>query len=213
MIENVHVSIMLNKIQFIHSFIGMFLGARALIGVPTLNDLAFIVIPDLSLLRVVGIEEKIEEVVDPINNLHFIQNNSIEQPTLKLDETINQYYIEFDGVRNNLLLPDYQIDRLGGWGAYTTTLSILIKAYNRTAQSQFKWESGTKRFNAHIPYSDGVIFFDYRNYTSYRLTVYNQQDILGNLELWTLRVSENQKQVFRGTSSTNPIYDQVRGFA
>ena len=72
---------------------------------------------------------------------------------------------------------------------------------------------GTKRFNVHIPHSNGVIFLDYGNYSSYRLEIHNQQNILGNLELWTMRISENDKEVFRGTSSIIPIYKQVRGFA
>ena len=192
--------------------IGMFLGARALIGVPILNDLVFILVPDLSLMRVDELE-KVIEVTDPINDLHFIQNEGIKRPTLRFDLATKHHYFEFNGTNNNLVLQNYQIDRLGGWGAYTTTLFLLVKTYNKAAQSQFRWGGDTERFNAHIPHSNGVIFLDYGNYSSYRLEIHNQQNILGNLELWTMRISENDKEVFRGTSSIIPIYKQVRGFA
>ena len=192
--------------------IGMFLGARALIGVPTLNDLVFILVPDLSLMRVDELE-KVIEVTDPINDLHFIQNEGRKRPTLRFDLATKHHYLEFNGTSNNLVLKNYQIDRLGGWGAYTTTLFFLVKTYNIAAQSQFRWGGGTERFNAHIPHSNGAIFLDYGNYSSYRLEIHSQQNILGNLELWTMCISENDKEVFRGTSSIMPIYKQVRGFA
>ena len=80
-------------------------------------------------------------------------------------------------------------------------------------QAHVKWASGLYRFNAHIPNSDGVVYFDYGNNTSYRLEIHNLNNLTGNIDLWTMRISENQKQVFRGTSSITPIYDQVRGFA
>ena len=146
--------------------IDMFLGARVLIGVPTLNDLAFVIVPDLSLMRVDELE-KVIEVTDPINDLHFIQNNSTKRPTLRFDLATKHHYLEFNGTSNNLVLQNYQIDRLGGWGAYTTTLFLLVKTYNQVAQSQFRWGGGTKRFNAHILHSNGVIFLDYGNYSSY----------------------------------------------
>ena len=92
----------------------MFLGARSLIGVPTLNDLAFVLVPDLSLLRVDELE-KVIEVTDPINDLHFIQDNSERRPTLMFDLVAKHHYLEFDGINNNLTLQNYQIDRLGGW--------------------------------------------------------------------------------------------------
>ena len=168
--------------------------------------------PDLPLMHVDELE-KVIEVTDPINDLHFIQNNSTKTPTLRFDLATKHHYLEFNGTSNNLVLQNYQIDRLGGWGAYTTTLFLLVKTYNQAAQSQFRWGGGTKRFNAHIPHSNGVIFLDYGNYSSYRLEIHNQQNILGNLELWTMRISENDKEVFRGTSSIIPIYKQVRGFA
>ena len=192
--------------------IGMFLGARALIGVPTLNDLVFILVPDLSLMRIDELE-KVIEVTDPINDLHFIQNEGTKRPTLRFDLATKHHYIEFNGTNNNLVLKNYQIDKLGGWGAYTTTLFLLVKTYNQAPQSQFRWGGGTERFNAHIPHSNGAIFLDYGNYSSYRLEIYSQQNILGNLELWTMCISENDKEVFRGTSSIIPIYRQVRGFA
>ena len=94
--------------------------------------------PDLSLMRVDELE-KVIEVTDPINDLHFIQNEGIKRPTLRFDLATKHHYLEFNGTNNNLVLQNYQIDRLGGWGAYTTTLFLLVKTYNQAAQSQFRW--------------------------------------------------------------------------
>ena len=92
-------------------------------------------------------------------------------------------------------------------------MAILLNLVKSSMQAHFKWASGLYRFNAHIPNNDGVVYFDYGNNTSYRLEIHNLNNLTGNIGLWAMRISENQKQVFRGTSSITPIYDQVRGFA
>ena len=189
------------------------LGTKALIGapigVPNLDNLVFIIVPILSLLNL-NESQRIEEVTDPINNLHFKQNNNLKRPTFKFDSVIKHHYLEFNGTNNNLVLQNYQIDRLGGQNAYTTTLFLLVKTYNKTTQSQFRWGGSDIRFNAHIPHVNGILYFDYGDYNNNRLEVPNQQNLTGNLELWTMRISEHKKELFRGTNSMTPIYSQSR---
>ena len=188
------------------------LGTKALIGapvgVPNLDNLVFIIVPILSLLNL-NETQRVEEVTDPINSIHFKQNNNSKRPTFKFDSVIKHHYLEFDGT-NKLVLQNYQIDRLGGQNAYTTTLFLLVKTYNKATQSQFRWGGSDTRFNAYIPHVNGTLYFDYGDHNNNRLEVSNQQNLTSNLELWTMRISENKKELFRGTNSMTPIYSQSR---
>ena len=72
------------------------LGTKALIGapvgVPNLDNLVFIIVPILSLLNL-NETQRVEEVTDPINNLHFKQNNNSKRPTFKFDSVIKHHYL------------------------------------------------------------------------------------------------------------------------
>ena len=182
-----------------------FLVSRALPGVPIIDNLAVGLLPELTLVDA-DTADRVASMTDPVNGNLFAQTTVSRQPLLRYDNTLEKFYVRFDGVDDFLQLPGFTVAEVGGPNRNTTTAFLLVNTQtDAMRQSQFHWSGGGGVVNAHIDGFDGNIYIDYGSQSGNRLIVGGETGVTGSLELWTIRVNGTLIELFRGTSSLTPI--------
>ena len=177
--------------------------------VPIINNLTLSVFPSLNLMTV-DQNNKVSEIINLIDNKKFKQQNINKQPSYLFDNEINKHYLYFDGVNDIMEYANYTSNHLGGSNRNTSTIFLLIKTYDMKNQTQIFWgeNDSNKRFYVHLPWSNGIV---YVRWGSKNFSQSNLPNIIGEIELWTIRISpdrdpgQNIYELFRGTNNVSPI--------
>ena len=177
--------------------------------VPIINNLTLSVFPSLNLMTV-DQNNKVSEIINLIDNKKFKQQNINKQPSYLFDNEINKHYLYFDGVNDIMEYANYTSNHLGGSNRNTSTIFLLIKTYDMKNQTPIFWgeNDSNKRFYVHLPWSNGIVNVRWgsKNYSQINLP-----NIIGEIELWTIRISPDRDQghniyeLFRGTNNVSPI--------
>ena len=208
-LEGVHADDCVTKKQLDEKLnTAVFNVANALPGIPVLNNISIALIPDLKLMTVDSTNQ-ITSWTDPVNAVLYSQTNNAKKPLLKRDNVRKKFFVHFDGINHSLKNMSLDVSKVGGLNGNTCTVILIVKTYQQASQSQFQWGKGNVRFGVHIPWSDGTIYIDYGSVSNGRLSVSGQQNLAGNIEVWTIRVNGSTMELFRGVTSMTPLKSET----
>ena len=171
--------------------------------VPIINGLTLSVFPSLNLMTV-DRNNKVSEIINPIDNKKLTQTNINKQPSYLFDNEINKHYLYFDGVNDIMGYSNFTYNQLAGSNRNTSTIFLLIKTYDIKSQIQVFWgeQHLNKRFYVHLPFSNGTVYLRWGSRTVSRSGLSN---LTGEIELWTIIISPD-------TNSGHTRYKLLRNF-
>ena len=179
--------------------------ANSLPGVPVLDKISIALIPSLSVITA-DTNDRVSSWFDPINNINFTQNDNDKKPLIKRNSVKKRFFLRFDGTDDLLRKDSFNVRDIAGNNGDTCTVIIICNTKQTKSQSQFQYgRDNNNRFGVHLPWSDSNIYVDFGNVDNGRLLTSSLTNLIGNIEVWTIRVTESLMELFRGVSSINPV--------
>lgn len=150
-------------------------------------------------------------MLDLVNNIIFSQTDNAKKPLLKRNPTKKLNYIEFDGTDDYLIQNQFDASSLAGPNGNTMTFMMIVNVKTIKPQTQLIWiESHNlvkpSNFGIYIAPKIDEISAAFGQET--KIEKQNEQNLTGNIEVWTVRVNGSLIQLFRGVSSLTPIKNQ-----
>ena len=172
---------------------------------PVLDKISIALIPSLSVITA-DTNDRVSSWFDPINNIYFTQTDNDKKPLLLRNSVKKRFFLRFDGTDDFLQKASFDVSNIAGNNGDTCTVIIICNTKQTKSQSQFQYgRQNNNRFGVHLPWSDSNIFVDFGNIDNGRLHISSLTNLTGNIEVWTIRVTESLMELFRGVSSMNPV--------
>ena len=179
--------------------------ANSLPGVPVLDNISIALIPSLSVVTADS-NDRVSSWFDPVNNIQFTQGDNDKKPLLKRNAAKRRFFLRFDGTDDFLRKDSFNVRDIAGNNGDTCTVIIICNTKQTKSQSQFQHgRDNNNRFGVHMPWSDSNIYVDFGNVDNGRLLASSLTNLTGNIEVWTIRVTESLLELFRGVTSINPV--------
>ena len=126
--------------------------------IPASRDLQMTFIPTIKTVNF-DTNNIVTSITDPITNTVLSNATPSERPTLRLDSTLDMYYLDFNG---SYLSNEISIS-LGGQRGDTMSFFLIANTYTVKQQNQFSWKSSnsTDRLDILLPWSNGKVIINY----------------------------------------------------